>query len=318
MKRLLFALFASCFLCGNTLSTRIENARVGSYIVTEAKKNYTLLHIHTQTEDNFILEEITAPAHIVGKNFDWKAWVEKGAPGHSGWTLYEIEHKTGQILECFSFTHQSWMQAEGDASFLTKLMYLPLTPISEKERKRIGAEPPHHAIDIRKIWNPPKIVDGQRVLRPAFEVSKTVWPKDDSELSKRKIEMYFDATAPRFPFPYWIEVQGMIDQKVRSVDSGYNLKSPRSHMPRRFPTPLGHYEKSGENLTLKIDTPLYYKDFELFETKDQTSIKPCHVVRSGKIIELILNAKELDKDATHTLTPKSHPHIFVELPPLPK
>lgn len=318
MKWLLILLACTYSLFSNALSERLKTAQEGSFIVTESKKSYTLLHLHSQRDDTFIIEEISAPAHIVTTDFDWKAWVEKEAPGNTGWTLYEFDKESADLLECFSFTHSSWMKPKDGQNLFSTLMQLDLKPVDEKQRKRIGAEPPHHAIDIRKIWNPPKIIDGNTAPKANFTVMNTRWPKDGSELSKRKIDLYFDADNNAFPFPYWVEVQGMIDQKLRAVDSGYDFKTPRKHMPRRYPITLGAYMKQGKSYTLKINAPSYYKNFELYTTGDQ--IKKINFLENRidtELIEITIDPSQIPPGAELMLTPSSHPHIFVELPPLP-
>lgn len=318
MKWLLIALMCTCSLFSNALSDRLKTAQEGNFIVTESKKSYTLLHLHSQSDNSFIIEEISAPAHIVTADFDWKAWAEKEAPGHTGWTLYEFDKETTDLIECFSFSHSSWMKPKDGQNLFSTLMQLELKPVSEKQRKRVGAEPPHHAIDIRKIWNPPKIVDGKPVPHANFAVMKTSWPKDDSELSKRKIDLYFDADNSSFPFPYWVEVQGMIDQKLRTVDSGFDFTTPRKHMPRRYPTAVGAYEKQGSSYALKINTPSYYKNFELYLTSKQVKKIDVETIRiDSELIQITIDPSQIDPEAVLTLTPTSHPHIFVELPPLP-
>lgn len=318
MKKLIIALLASSALFSNALFERLKEAPSGHYAVTESKKSYTLLHLHSQSDDSFIIEEISAPEHIVTSNFDWKGWVEKGAPGHTAWTLYEFDKCDKQLLECFSFPHNSWMRPKDGQTLFSHLMQLKLSPVSEKKRKRIGAEPPHHAIDIRRIWNPPKIVDGQKQVGAQFKVMKTRWPKDNTELSKRHIELYFDGDNKDFPFPYWVEVEGIIDQKLRCVDSGYDLSTPKKHMPRRYPAPIGAYEKRGDMYALKIQTPVYYKHFEMYASDGNTRKIDIDIKRlDSDTIEVSVDPKAITPATILTLTPSSHPHIFVELPPLP-
>ena len=58
---------------------------------------------------------------------------------------------------------------------------------------------------------------------PKYEVYQTLWPKDDTPLSGKIIDLYFDAKACSV-FPFWIQVSnGNIDVILKTIDSGKGL-----------------------------------------------------------------------------------------------
>ncbi len=292
------------------MRTKLSDAEPGCYAVFESQKTVTVLSLHSKKDSTIILEEISAPSSTINKSWDYKSWVSKGAPGNTSWIQYEFDSESGHLLECYSFTQEGWLK--GNDGLLSTLLNLELKPISENNRKRIGATPPHHAIDIRPIWNPPKFVHGSQIKHAKFDALKTHWPSDESEIAERKIELYFDQTG--FPFPYWIEIKGTIDSNIHAIDSGNEMQSPRTHLPRRYPQVLGSYRKHESLLRLTLQTPLYYKHFQLYNGSRQL---PCMFIQQNDELILEIDPTNVQPDQPLMLTPDSHPHIFVDLPPLP-
>ena len=286
------------------------NGEPGYYAVYESQKTTTVLHLHSKKDSTIIIEEISAPSTSINKSWDYKSWVSKGAPGNTSWIQYEFDLQTGNLLECYSFTREGWLTSND--GLLSTLLNLELKPISEKNRKRVGATPPHHAIDIRPIWNPPKFVHGKQIKYAKFDALKTHWPADESEIAGRKIEIYFDQTG--FPFPYWVEIKGKIDTNIHAIDSGNEMQSPRPHLPRRYPQVLGSYRKHQSILRLTLQTPIYYKNFQLYNGPKQL---PCTLIQQNDELTLEIDPTNIDHSLPLMLTPDSHPHIFVDLPPLP-
>ena len=304
MKTLIFLSFITSFLSAS-LRSELRQGEPGSYCVFEHQKNCTLLHLHSKKNETIIIEEISIPAHA--KIRDWKEWVQSNAPGHTSWILYEFDAVSGELLECYSFMDQCWLKAS--QSLLSKLINLELKPVKSKERKRIGVTPPHHAIDIRKIWNPPKIFEGQTIKGSRFHARYTHWPKDDSEIANKRIELYFDENG--FPFPYWIEIKGKIDRHLHAIDSGTYLKSPKDHLPRRYPHVIGYPKKQKTSFLYELETPLYYKNFQLF---CGTSPLEAIITQSNEKLYIQVEQRQVKSEEPLLLMPNSHPHIFVELP----
>jgi hypothetical protein len=247
-----------------TLEQRFSSAQVGDFIVTAQESNYSLLFIRSITSDILLLEEISVPTHQVDvKNIYWREWVSNKAPGHTSWTLYEIDRKSGKLIECFSYSKNGWLFSDESEQFLTRLLSLQLNLVPEKERKKIGPPPVSNEEDRRSLWNPPLIIEGKKITKPSFEVLKTQWPDDGSRLSRCDIELYF---AKDFPFPYWLEIQSPhYAFKMRAIDSGHNLFSPMTGpIPHRPPHILGLAQKGMDHWKLSIKTPAYFQKLQLF------------------------------------------------------
>lgn len=101
----------------------------------------------------------------------------------------------------------------------------------------MGPRPPEGARDTRRYWAPKMVYEGEVVFDLKFEAWKTRWPRDCTEMSGKTITAYLPEEGQRkYPayFPYWLEIQGMLGKaKVRIIDSGKGLRSPRPAPPRR-------------------------------------------------------------------------------------
>ncbi|MBS0604532.1 MAG: hypothetical protein JSS60_05780 [Verrucomicrobia bacterium] len=251
----------------HSLQEKFTQAKAGDFIVTAQEGNYSILFIRSITVDTLLLEEISVPSRQIDlKKVDWKKWVFEKAPGHTSWTLYEIDRATGALTECFSYSKNGWLFLDESEQFLTRLLSLPLTPTADAERKKIGPQPAPGEHDSRAPWNPPLVVEGRKVERPAFDVVKTQWPDDGSRLALCFIELYFAKELPAFPFPYWLEVHSPhYAFKMRTVDSGHDLISPMvGAMPHRAPQILGAAQKKEDVWNLPIKTPPYFQKLHLF------------------------------------------------------
>lgn len=250
-----------------TLEQKFAHAQNGDFIVTAQEGNYSLLFIRLITSETLLLEEISIPEHQIDlRGIDWKDWVSKKAPGHTSWTLYEIDRERGALVECFSYSKNGWLYLDESEQFLAKLMMLPLFSVPEKERKKIGPPPLANEEDHRRLWNPQLVIEGHKIEKPSFEVLRTQWPDDGSRLKSCFIELYFAKDQPSFPFPYWLEVQSPhYTFKMRAIDSGHHLISPIiGQMPHRAPKILGLAQKGTEKWNLLIKTPAYFQKLHLF------------------------------------------------------
>jgi hypothetical protein len=275
----LFAFFFSAFffrLEALTLEEKFTQATAGDFIVTAQESNYSLLFIRSITAETLLLEEISIPEHQIDtKKIGWHDWIAKKAPGHTSWTLYEIDRKSGELIECFSYSKNGWIYLDASEQFLTRLLSLPLNTVYEKERKRIGPPPGNGEEDRRGVWNPPLVVEGKKIGKASFEVFKARWPEDGTRLSRCFIELYFNKEESSFPFPYWVEVQSPhYVFKMRTIDSGHNLFSPMTGgMPHRPPKILGLAQEGIEAWTLPIQTPPYFEKLHLFALDSSSDTK---------------------------------------------
>jgi hypothetical protein len=207
---------------------KFAKAQEGDFVVTAQASHYSLLFIRSLKEHTLSLEEISIPSNQIDlKKIDWKKWVAAKAPGHTSWTLYEIDRITGKLVTCFSFSRNGWLHLDNSEQFLARLLTLPLTPVPLSERKRIGPQPSTGEEDRRAFWTPPLTINGKKISKPSFDVLKAKWPADGSRLSLCQFEFYFSKEEPTFPFPYWLEVHSPhYAFKMRTIDSGYELSSP--------------------------------------------------------------------------------------------
>lgn len=250
------------------LRDNLMKARPGDYIVTAQGNNYTLLLIREKGADTLVIEEITVPNERFPRAVPtWRQWVEEGAPGNTAWVIYEIAPASGQMYEFFSYTKNGWCDVPSAENFLGTLLNLRLARLDSSARRRVGPMPREGNGDKRPFWNPKLVVEGRTIPGVAFHAWKTRWPKDGSELSGKTIEVYLPQEGDKYPsyFPYWLQIGGAIGKaKVRIIDSGFGLQSPKPNLPLRSPTFLnaGRFEDGVFRLWLK--TRPYYRDYQVF------------------------------------------------------
>lgn len=310
---IVFLLLAN-FAFGMNLKDKFKEAEVGSYVVTEQNKTYTLLRVHTHTDEELILEEISIPSTQVN-NLDWKEWVLDGAPGHTSWILYAIDLDEAAITECYSFTKNIFLPTESMDAFLTTLIKLKLHYLSDEKRIQKGPTARPGEVGTSKPWGPPQYREGKKVKDPSYDVYTTVWPSDDSELSGKNIVLYFDQTQPHFPFPFWMQVrEGGIKFKMRAVDSGTLLSPIQKKLPRRAPHFIGGIQHENGNFVFTLSAPLYYTSFKLYAVDTSTSPRlthslPIKMARSKETITLSVDEKKLQDLFTH-----GHQYLWIAVP----
>lgn len=298
MKKLILILLTFFSLqahAATSLKEKLSHAHAGDFIVTAQEGNYSLLSVRSITANTLLLEEISVPSKQIDlKTMQWKKWAAERAPGHTSWTLYEIDRTTGALIECFSCSKNGWLYLDESEQFLTRLMALPLATVPAVERKKIGPQPGQGESDHRPVWNPPLTVEGKKIYKAAFEVLKTQWPDDNSRLALSTIELYFSKEFPDFAFPYWLEVQSPhYTFKMRTIDSGHGLVSSfRGGMPHRSPIILGNAQKGKDTWKLLIQTPAYFRKLHLFASditdKSNSSISLPFALKNGSKKEEVL------------------------------
>lgn len=217
-----------------TLKQQFASAQSGDYVVAEQNKTYTLMHIHSRAEDQLFVEEISVPHYQLKFPMDWRKWIAAQAPGNTSWVLYQIDLRNGTVVKAYSFTTRGWSKEVGIQQYLPTLLQLTLTAIPDSERKRIGPAPLPGDIERRSLWNPPAYYLGEKKDDVKFTAWRAVWPKDQSELSGRTIDLYLANADSGYPtyFPYWVEVRGVANQaKLRVKDTGRGMVSPKKGFP---------------------------------------------------------------------------------------
>lgn len=309
----------------NTFKARLKTAQNGDFIVVEASKMITLLSLRSLTLKTVVLEEISVPRHNLPKiPSSWHNWVKEHAPGHTSWSMLEIDLDTGQILECYSFSRAAWIEASQEKSLFATLLLLPLKEVSVEERKKIGSPPLEGEPDRRQIWQPPLIFEGKKIEKAKFDAFEAAWPKDHSELSGKTVSLYFDRTIG-FPLPFWVQVDASYASATfQVVDSGKNLPSIYRSIPRRVPEFVGLPQKTKEGLKLSVKSPKYYYSFELFAidvtNKEKKILPVSHSLKEGQgeflTIEVdevqLQEALEIGHKYTFLLVPSGHAESYTE------
>ncbi|MES2273968.1 MAG: hypothetical protein V4487_07230 [Chlamydiota bacterium] len=306
------ALFGADF----QLKERIQKAKSDDYIVTEANKMITVVAIRSSNPNTLILEEISIPAENLKKRpTSWAEWVKNKAPGHTSWSMIEIDLQNGQLLECYSFSRAAWINLTRQESLLSTLLTLKLKPIDTGKRRRIGPPPSSGELDIRKIWNPPLIFEGEKVENGDFDVFEANWPDDGTELSGKIVSLYFDREK-RFPLPFWIQVDTThATAALRTIDSGKNLPSTHRNLPRRVPEFVGSPQKTETGLRLSLKSPKYYREFELFAidiTEREKQIYPIAQFLTRQNEESL--SLEIDREQLNLILEPDHRYKWLLVP----
>ncbi len=231
-----FLLMFGC-LQGDELLLRenMMNAKPSDFLVIMSNKTDTLLHIADRKDYLLTVEEIAVPEGKKLESVTWKEWVAQSAPGNTSWVTYEIDLRNGQMTKYYSFTKRNWFEIPDSENFLIKLLSFRLTKIPENIRKKVGPKP-SSGPDWRPLWQPKMIIEGQTVNGVMFDAWETKWPRDNSELSGKTVEVYLPKESERYRayLPYWLQINGSIGKaKIRIIDSGTNLKSPKA-MPSTY------------------------------------------------------------------------------------
>lgn len=259
----------------NLIFNRLKKAQTGDFVVYEEGKSIHLLAIHEMNREYALFEEIVAPKQLTIKDKKWVNWTEwalNKAPGHTSWTLIEIDLERLEITECFSFTKNCWLSLSSSESILHHLLSLNLKSIHPDQRKKIGqsiSEGP----DLSKTWHPPIIIEGKVVPRAETLAYSAKWPDDGSLLASKAIELYFYDKTPSFPFPHWLQItdDSKASFKLRGIDTGSGFLSPYQGIPRRSPECVASTRLVNGSIELQLKIPLYYKNIRLFAIDESES-----------------------------------------------
>lgn len=318
MKYVLFSfIFVVQSLFAFSLKDRFLEAEEGTYIVTEQNQLVSLLHLHTKGEKCLLFEEISIPQHQV-KKMKWDEWVNRGAPGHTSWILYEIDLEKESVTECYSRTRKAWIPTDEMAAFLIPLISLNLNYLSEEERMQTGPTPKPGVIQNRP-WGPPQVIEGKKIKEAEYDVYTAKWPIDRTDLSGKPIVLYFDKERKNFPFPYWLQVRdGVVKFKIRALDSGRGMVSPACDIPRRRPTFTSGIHKEGGILQLSLNCPIYFDSLKLYaidmtENPRLTHVIPCDEKRNGESLILSINQNKID-----ALFTSGHEYLWIVSSEMPE
>lgn len=226
-RYLLLFLFLTFPLLGDIyLRDNLKQAEPGDFIVTAQGKMFTLLHIHEKNGDDLIIEEVSVPENrMPSRQYTWRSWVEQSAPYHTSWVMYRVNLATGRMTQHYNFAKNEWRDMSNCENFLSTLLNLRMSKIPTNQRRRVG--------NSRRNWSPKMVVDGRTIPGVPFDAWRTHWPDDGSDLAGKTIEVFVPEENTKYPsyFPYWLQIKGFIGKaKVRIIDSGTNLKSPKQNV----------------------------------------------------------------------------------------
>ncbi len=265
MWKLLSLFLLSASLFSSPLHDRLKTANPGDYLVVEGGKMITIISIRSVNPNTIVFEEVSAPSENLKKRpASWSDWIKSKAPGHSSWSMIELQKTNGEVIECYSFTKGAWVQLSTQKSLIATLLTLDLKRVPKETRRKIGPPPQPGEMDTRKIWEPAAIVEGKKQDKMRMDVFETTWPKDQSQLSGNKVLLYFDAKG-KFPFPFWIQMETTLANfALRTIDTGKNFPSPYRRFPRRVPEFVGEPKRTSRGLKLFLKSPKYFREFDLF------------------------------------------------------
>lgn len=316
IQNIVVFLACSTLLFGSPLKDKIKSAENGDYLVFEANKMITVLCTRSIANGSITLEEISIPSQTLKKHpASWSDWVKNKAPGHTSWSMTEIDLNNSQIIECYSFSRSSWVQLSSNESLFATLLGLPLEPLKMEKRPRIGPPPEAGEMDIRKIWEPSLWFEGKKKNNPHFDAYEANWPQDGTDLSGKTVSLYFDRES-HFPFPFWVQIEAAYATvSLRAIDSGKKLPSPFSYLPKRVPQFIGQPKKTKTGLRFSIKSPKYYREFELFAVDVTGKEKQIHPI-SHSFIEgnnEILTLEIPDENLRQTLE-SDHRYTWLLVP----
>lgn len=320
----LFNIGYQVLFASNILNDRLKSAKVGDYFVTEANKMTSLIAVRSNDENLLVLEEISVPsAHISKQRLSWGDWVIQRAPGHTSWSMIEIDLKSNQLIECYSFSRSGWINLSESECFISTLFNLDLAFVPEPERRRMGPEPLNGEPDLRPIWYPQLMINGESLAKPKFDVYSAHWPRDNSELSNHPVMIYFDHEN-RSPFPIWIQLNtAHVMAPIRTIDAGHELPSYYKSMPHRVPEFLDPTLQTPGGIQISLKSPRYYRQFDLYAvdwTKGKKEFLPisCSLNMKEEVVRLeisraeLLNVLQPNHRYTWLIVPTGHCESYAE------
>ncbi|MGL5627461.1 MAG: hypothetical protein ACRDDW_08175 [Candidatus Rhabdochlamydia sp.] len=316
----LFILFLSFngYAQNTTLRNRFEKGTPGDFIVTAQEGVYTVLILRHKEKSQLILEEISIPqAQLEIKKINWQNWLQEHAPGHTSWSLFEIDLEQGKLIESYSINKQSWLYIDSSEFLLSNLLKLPLYKVKQEARKKIGPPPTSGEQDFRSVWNPPLICSGKALKKSSFEVYQGQWPHDQSLIKDCIIDFYFSSLDPLFPFPHWLEIHSShYTLTIRAIDSGKGLLSPiKGTMPHRLPSITSATKRSPEIWTIPLQAPVYCHNLELYALDAKESLSQAIPIpfqlRLGEGEEVFI---DISPDTLHKVLKKGSFYRWILIP----
>lgn len=199
MKSQLFFLniFLLLFLPLFGESPHLSILQEGSLVIYELPQSIVAVQVKKRASSEVLIEVTTATKDVVAReNFSsWMAWCKAGMPSASSSEELALSLERGTLSQRGT-SHIAWLYT---------LLTLDMTEVPLEERKKAGPPPMQGEQDLRRVWQPKVIVDGQKKNTESIAY-KVIWPDDGSSFAKREMILYFPVTDEAVKgFPYWIE-----------------------------------------------------------------------------------------------------------------
>lgn len=333
LKNIIFLVFAAFFVnhqigCQDfAIAQSLKKAQTGDYLVSTHGKNFTLFHIFDSRDNTLVIEEISAPLSEVKKIKGlWQEWINRHAPGHLSWVMYELDLNTTNIEQMYSFSQRCWQKIYPQEQIFPTLISLQFKLIPDSHRKKAGPPPPLEMPDDRSIWNPPIFYYGKKIKLATCNAYQALWPQDGSELANKKIEIYLPQDSEKVPnyFPFWVQASNHFAQaKMRVIDSGRGLKSIHTNLPTPPLELIAHQYNAAGDLQFELKTHPSFLNYRVYiRLKDDMNCEsipfslyqdPSHRRSMFTIANDDLNNKlKVDKLYYFIFEPQEHPQMSVE------
>ncbi len=307
--------FALGSLYPSSLKDIFLNAEVGDYSIYQNGNSVTLLSIHSKELPFITFEEITLPKEIYDnvKGVELNNWLQKKAPGSTSWTLMEIDTSNLNITSTYCLSRKAHLFLNKEDTLISSLLGLELKASPEAHLARTGPRPATRKDD-RPIWVPSMFVNGKKETPAVVDVYVATWGKDSSPLSERNIDLYI---LNNFPFPYWIQIHGDYgSKKMVSLDSGHNLLSSITKIPRmppKFISPLEKWNNDMEKFSFLVQgerTISNYTVYLLEVSKGKSKLVP--IETTHQVIDTnVLKFDMLRSRLTEELTPGKKYRLYL-------
>jgi hypothetical protein len=231
--------FCSSFLFSDVcLKNNLQQAQQGDYVVISQNKIFILLHILNKNDEHITIEEVVIPKNRKTiHNQSWKTWINEGCNDNNSRILYKIDLATANCLHAYSMSQKKWLDVKCLGNILQKLLNINFVSIPQQDMRKVGIENDKKLSS--HIWQPRMIKEGKITKGVIFEAWKAKWPKDNSILANKNIEIYLPVDQAKYLsyFPYCLEIINTASRfSMHIVDTGNTDQSAyfTSSIPHEF------------------------------------------------------------------------------------
>ncbi|MEG0037284.1 MAG: hypothetical protein RSB82_04205 [Victivallaceae bacterium] len=193
------------------LADILLRSSAGDYAVLSYNGNQVIFVVKETDNQSAIVEEIRYTSPFRPPQ-NWKNIVNS-KKGHPKIRIFRVSK---DLVECFSLSEKLCdLKKINSSPLFATLLTLDFDKIPEDKLRRING-------GSGSIWHP-KIISEENLEPGDIEALEAYWPRDNSFLSEKRIEIRLTATDIS-PFPVWIEIGEQL--KIRSLGIGKKLITP--------------------------------------------------------------------------------------------